>query len=326
MASRHRWWPPLRRVLIIAFFMAVAALLIRYGRTIDWSRVADAIAEYRVSTLMLAALLTACSYFLHCGYDLLGRAYIGHRLPRRRVAAVAFVCYAFNLNLGSLVGGVGLRYRLYSRLGLDKGQITGILTFAVATNWLGYMVLAGSAFALQWVTVPATWELGAGALRVLGFVLLGVAAVYMLLCEFSRRRSWQLRDRELQLPTPALALVQFLVSICTWMAIAGVLYVLFGRQLDYPVVLGVLLMSAVAGAIAHIPAGLGVMEAVFIALLGRQLGQGEIIATLLVYRAVYYLGPLLLATVVYLGLEGWAHKLRLPHRHRHGHAKEPHRR
>ena len=30
---------------------------------------------------------------------------------------VTFVSYVFNLNLGSLVGGVAFRYRLYSRLG-----------------------------------------------------------------------------------------------------------------------------------------------------------------------------------------------------------------
>lgn len=315
MISRHRWWPPLRWALTIGFFIAVAVLLVIQGRKVDWAGVADAIDQYRASTLALAVLLAAGSYLLYCSYDLLGRLYTGHPLSRRRVAAVAFVCYAFNLNLGSLVGGVGLRYRLYSRLGLDKAVITRILTFSVATNWLGYMVLAGSAFTLRWVTLPPGWEVGAGALRLLGVALLAGAAVYLLLCEFSRRRSWQWRERELQLPSPLLALAQLAASTFNWLLIATVLYMLFRQQIDYQLVLGALLVSAVAGAIAHIPAGIGVLEAVFIALLGRQLGQGEIIATLLVYRAVYYLWPLLLATVIYLGLEGWAHKLRLPHRH-----------
>ena len=317
--SPRPWWPPLRRVLIAIFFIAVAALIIRYGRRVDWMGVVSAIEEYRATTLLLASTLTVCSYLLYCSYDLLGRVYTGHPLSRRRVAAVAFVCYAFNLNLGSLVGGVGLRYRLYSRLGLDKVLITRILTFSVATNWLGYTVLAGCAFTLQWVTLPAGWQLGADALRLLGLALLATAATYLLLCEFSRRRSWQLRGREIQLPSPLLALAQLAASMLNWLLIATILYVLFGRQADYPMVLAALLVSAVAGAIAHIPAGIGVLEAVFIALLGRYLSQGDIIASLLVYRAIYYLGPLLLATVTYLGLEGWAHKLRLPHRHKHSH-------
>jgi hypothetical protein len=35
---------------------------------------------------------------------------------------VTFISYAFNLNLGSLVGGVAFRYRLYSRLGLGNAD------------------------------------------------------------------------------------------------------------------------------------------------------------------------------------------------------------
>ena len=59
---------------------------------------------------------------------------------------MAFVCNAFNLNLSSWVGAVALRYRLYSRLGLDIADITRILTFSLVTNWFGYPLLAGILF------------------------------------------------------------------------------------------------------------------------------------------------------------------------------------
>ena len=44
------------------------------------------------------------------------------------------------------VGAVALRYRLYSRLGLDIADITRILTFSLVTNWFGYLLLAGILF------------------------------------------------------------------------------------------------------------------------------------------------------------------------------------
>ena len=50
-----------------------------------------------------------------------GGATPGTRCATRKVMGVNFISYAFNLNLGSLVGGVAFRYRLYSRLGLDNG-------------------------------------------------------------------------------------------------------------------------------------------------------------------------------------------------------------
>ena len=55
---------------------------------------------------------------------------------------------------------------------------------------------------------------------------------------------------------------------------------------------------AIAGVITHVPAGLGVLEAVFIALLSHQLGRNELLAALILYRFLYYLAPLLLACYV----------------------------
>jgi uncharacterized membrane protein YbhN (UPF0104 family) len=55
--------------------------------------------------------------------------------------------------------------------------------------------------------------------------------------------------------------------------------------------------------ITHVPAGLGVIEAVSIALLSGQVPQAELIAALLAYRAIYYLAPLGIAVALLLALE-----------------------
>jgi glycosyltransferase 2 family protein len=68
-------------------------------------------------------------------------------------------------------------------------------------------------------------------------------------------------------------------------------------------VLGALLASSVAGMITHIPAGLFVLEAVFLALLTGAHPVNQLLAALLAYRAVFYLGPLIIAGFVYLALE-----------------------
>ena len=75
-------------------------------------------------------------------------------------------------------------------------------------------------------------------------------------------------------------------------------------------ILGILLISCVAGVVAHIPAGLGVLETVFLALLHGQLAQGTLVAALLGYRTLYYLVPLLLAVLTYLILEKRAKAMR----------------
>ncbi|HEU4458343.1 MAG TPA: lysylphosphatidylglycerol synthase domain-containing protein [Methylibium sp.] len=308
--TRRPWWPAAKRTLLVAFFALVGWLLYEQAREIEWSQVGATLARYPWTTLALAAALAAASHAIYSGFDLIGKHWTGHTLPVRQVVPVTFVSYAFNLNLGSLVGGIAFRYRLYARLGLDNATTTRVLAASLVTNWLGYLALAGVVFALGIVTPPEGWKIGALALRGLGAGLLFVALAYLLLCAFSKRREWSVRGHSFELPPLRLALLQFGVSTLNWSLIAGVVFVLLGQRIDYPVVLGVLLLAAVAGVVAHIPAGLGVLEAVFVALLGGQIAKPELLAALIAYRAIYYLAPLAIAIVVYLRLEAGAKKSR----------------
>jgi uncharacterized membrane protein YbhN (UPF0104 family) len=74
---------------------------------------------------------------------------------------------------------------------------------------------------------------------------------------------------------------------------------LLQTRVDYVTVLGVLMVAAVAGAITHIPAGLGVLEAVFLALLSDAVPAHVLLAALLAYRAIYYLVPFAVAAALY---------------------------
>jgi hypothetical protein len=111
------------------------------------------------------------------------------------------------------------------------------------------------------------------------------------------------RGHHFRLPSPRLALLQLVLAATNWSAMAAILYLLLQQRVDYAMVLGVLLLGAVATAIAHIPAGIGVLEAVFIALLGRTIEQPYLVAALLVYRAFYYLAPLVAAAALYAAFE-----------------------
>lgn len=308
--AKRTWWPRAKRVLTVLFFAAVAWLLWRNGKEIEWREVGKVLIDYPNRVLVFAGLVAAASHCVYATYDLLGRHWTGHGLPVRRVVPVTFVSYAFNLNLGSLVGGFAFRYRLYSRLGLENDTITRVLGLSLVTNWLGYLVLAGGAFAMRVISPPEGWKVGATALQLLGFALLAVAAGYLLLCAVKAGHEWSVRGHHIVVPPLRMALLQLLLSMVNWALIAGVIYLLLQQKLPYPLVLTVLLIAAVAGVLTHIPAGLGVLEAVFIALLGHRVPQGELLAALIAYRAIYYLAPLLLATALYLALEAKAKKER----------------
>lgn len=300
---RRRLWRWIVRALFAAFLLVVAFLLYRHVRAVDWRAVVAAIAAYDPGVLALAAGLAVLSHLLYTGYDILARAYAGHALKVRRVMGIAFVSYVFNLNLGAMIGSAGFRLRLYSRYGLRPALIARILAFSVTTNWLGYTALAGCMFLAGAVPVPETWSIGTTGMQVLGFALVAAALGYVALCGASRRREWTIRGHEVRLPSLRLALLQLAVSMANWLTIATLVFVLLQQHVAFPAVLGVFLLAAIAGAITHVPAGLGVMEVVFLTLLEDVVPGHELIAALLVYRAIYYIAPLTVAAALYAGFE-----------------------
>jgi len=309
--TNSRLWLYAKRVGMAIFFISVLALLAVYARKVNWSDVIQAMARYPLGSLLMAFSLAVFSYVLYGVYDLIGRAYCRHKLAVGQVMLVSFICYAFTLTLSAWVGGIGMRYRLYSRLGLSTSAITRIFSLSLATNWLGFILLAGIVSGLGMINSPASWPVSHLALRLLGLVLSGLVAVYLLACAFAKRRRLTIRRQKLILPSLPMAVAQLFASCANWLTMATIIYILLNEQTAFTLVLGVLLVSSIAGLIIHVPAGLGVLEAVFLTMLGGQpLSHGAIIAALMTYRALYYIGPLLLAIVLYFGLESRAGALR----------------
>ncbi|MHB1198478.1 MAG: lysylphosphatidylglycerol synthase domain-containing protein [Polaromonas sp.] len=297
------WWPWLKRGAISLFFAVVATLLISQARSIDWGQVLNALKNYPLTAVWAAVALTLASFALYSCFDLLGRRYTGHALGTPTVMLTTFVCYAFNLNLGAALGSVAFRYRLYSRLGLGNGVIARITSLSILTNWIGYVLLGGLVFGLQPPALPADWNIDSVHLRLAGFVLLILAAAYLGLCAFSRRRSLRVRGHEIELPSARMAGLQMLMGASNWLLMSGTVFILLQQRIAFPAVVSALLLAAVAGVLIRIPAGLGVLEAVFVALLSQQIPRYELLAALVAYRLVYYLVPLGVATVVFFVME-----------------------
>lgn len=300
---RQRWWPWLKRIAGLGFFVLVAGLLVSQAQTIEWDQVLGSLKRYRLGEIWGAAALAAASLLLYSCFDLLGRRYTGHQLGTGSVMTTTFVSYIFNLNLGSLMGTVAMRYRLYSRLGLGLGTIARITTLSMLTNWMGYLLLAGLVFSLQPPAVPASWAISALQLRLGGVLLLALVVAYLLACGFRRQRSFELGGHTIVLPSARMALLQLLMGAANWLLMAGIIFVLLQQRIDLASVVSVLLLAAVAGVITHIPGNLGVLEAVFIALLSHRLPVHELLAALVAYRLLYLLLPLILAVAIFVLLE-----------------------
>lgn len=316
LAAWQRWHKP----LLALAGLTVLALLAWQARKLDWPAAWAAILAMPPATLAGALLLAALGHANYGCFDLLSQRYLGFRLARWRTWLTATVSYAFNLNLGSAIGGAAIRWRLYATQGVRPGVIAQIFSLGVFTNWIGYAALAGTVlvFGQQWFdpAAPADeagamaqiahgvrrWLAGDGPLWVGTLLLLGVAA-YAALVLWGQGRQADVRGHRLHVPSRGLALTQVVVSVVNWSLIAAVVWVLLRGEVPYGQVLATQVLASIVMLMIHVPGGLGVLEAVYLTMLHDAIGAGPLLGALLVFRVVYFFVPLAWACAAYLVLE-----------------------
>jgi glycosyltransferase 2 family protein len=291
----------LRRLFAGGLLAAGIALWVHHLRTVDWAGMRGVIRGMPPERLGWALAFTAASYLVYSSIDLVARHVTRHRVSAGRVLAIGFISHACALNLGP--AGAGFRFRLYMAHGLDAPKAAAIWLFNVATNWLGFVLVAGLAFATRSMRIPAGWGAAAGMSQAVGVLLLALLAAYLVACQLAHGREWTVFGRTLTPPSPAVAALQCMVSAINWLLLAWVLTMLLQHGVPFGAVLGALMASSLALAVIDVPAGLGVLETVFLAMLGSQMSTHELLAAMLAYRAIYFVAPLLIALAAYAAIE-----------------------
>ena len=299
----RRLWRLLSRAFLTALLLLIGYLVITRLAAIDWREVARSIADYDPLRVLLALLCVAVSYAACASYDLISRHVLGLSLPARQVAAKSFVGYAFSMNLGAMLGGMGARYRLYSRAGVPPGDIVRLMMLGSISNWVGYALLAGI---LLWQVPPeliTALDLPPGLLGACAIALMSITAAYLLLCTLRRGAQLPLRGVSVPVPRLRVALLQLSLSLLSWSAIISALQVLMPAGIVWVETARAVAVGAVAGAVSHVPGGIGVLEYVFVEMLEGEATAAAVLAAVVVYRALYYVLPFLLALGVFGLLE-----------------------
>jgi uncharacterized membrane protein YbhN (UPF0104 family) len=302
----------LRPLVVLLVFVGAIGLLAYKLQGFKYDRLIEELGSIRPSQIALAIALTALNYVFLLGYDYLAIQYIGHPLPFWKLALASFIGHVSSFNFGSLLGGSSMRYRLYSAWGFSTMEVLQLIAILGLTFWLGVLFLAGIVFVVAPIPVP---DQIADALpfvdvRLLGVVLLLVVLSYLVICGV-RRRPLKVWKWYLPLPPPRLTIGQIAVSSADLMVAAAVLYTVLPplEGASYIKVLGVFLLAMVTAVITHVPGGVGVLELVVTAFLPEDdAGLAPALAALVVFRAVYYLLPLVVAAMLWISHEiylGW---------------------
>jgi len=293
-------WHRLGAVVSLAI-IAIAAVVLYYKlRGIDVGKVLAALAMVERRDIAAAALLVASGYFTLTFYDLFALRTIGRKDVPYRVAALAgFTSYSVGHNVGaSVFTGGAVRYHVYSSWGLDAIEVAKICFIAGLTFWLGNISVLGLGIAYEPEAAAAInqlppWLNRAAAVLAL-LVLVGYVGWVWMAPRMIGRDSWQVR-----LPGGPLTLLQIAIGIVDLSCCSLAMYMLLPNQpaLDFVTVAVIFVSATLLGFVSHSPGGLGVFDAAMLIALW-QYDTEELLASLLLFRLLYYLAPFALALAV----------------------------
>jgi len=171
-AFLHRISP----LLVIAVFAAAVFLLFKQVRQYSLAEIREAVLRVPKYQIVLSCILTAISYIVLMGYDLLAIKSVAHPLPLRRVALASFTGFATSYNFGALLGGGSVRFRLYSAWGLSPAEIVQLVVILGVTFWFGVFALAGVIFIVRPFEISLDVHSPLSTTYPLGFLFLAIAA------------------------------------------------------------------------------------------------------------------------------------------------------
>lgn len=278
-----------------------------------WDAIADKLSLIPTNGYALAALSALLAYAALAWYDRIALKHLG----RQGSVSVSFTClcsfvsYALGHNIGaSVVSGGAVRLRAYAAQGLSKTEVAGLIAFCSLTFVLGAALLLG--LTLAWdpaLAAPLTDRLPAGLLpdwliRAAAMVTLALCGLYVA-AAFRGAKTLCIGRFRLDYPKPAVVLQQLVAGPLELLGAAAIIYFALPAEGNpgFVTVLGAFLISFCVGLLSQVPGGMGVMEAVFLALMPDLPATG-VVAALLVWRLFYLLLPLAVSAPIILAYEG----------------------
>jgi phosphatidylglycerol lysyltransferase len=261
-----------------------------------------------ITSVAAALALTVLNYLVLAGYDWLALRFTGHgNIPLLKMVAAALLSYAISNNTGhAWAAGGSVRYRFYSRWGVPGWDILKISLFQTITYLLGALTLGLVGSLLLPVFLTPSMQQPAIIRWVSLICAIALSGYWLAICFW--RKPLRIKGFELSLPTATIAGWQTLIACLDVVLSSLVLWaLLFGKfQIGFGSFVVVFVVAQVIGVISQVPGGIGVFESAFLWLLSGTVNDDQhlvLVGALLLYRAIYYFLPLLLAGVGLLGNE-----------------------
>src|SRR3954471_23098085 len=298
-------------VFIIAFAITT---LVRTLKGIDTGVILTALTEIPRGNIGLAAICVCFAFCTLTFYDFFALRTIGKRhVPYRIAALSSFTSYSIGHNIGATVfTGGAIRFRIYSDYGLNAIDVAKICFLSGLTFWLGNLFVLGLGLAWHPWAASAMDLLPPSINRLIALgCLAGIAPYLVWIFTGKGRRQLAQRGWKVVLPSAPLTLLQLAIGVADlgFCALAFYLLMPVHPDIDFVSVAVVFILATLLGFASHAPGSLGVFDAAMLVAL-PQFGREHLVATLLLYRMLYFAIPFLLAVTILGMRELWLNVVR----------------
>lgn len=295
-----------------SFSLAIAALaifvLVRTLSHINLVQLRNAIAATSDEQIFAAAGLTCISFLALTGYDGVALLQLRQRVPYTTTALASFTSYAICFTLGfPLITAGTVRYWIYSQAGLSAAKIASLTVIAGVTYWLGMALIIGMGLLLRGPTISNIDHFEPHINIMIGLGVLCSLLAYLAWVSLGHRKA-RIQGFKLELPGFKLTVGQIVLGVIDLCSAAGVLYALLPapRALDFFTFAAVYVFGCALGIASYAPGGIGVFEATMLKAVPVP-SQEALLASLLLFRIIYYLVPFILALALLGAHEGFRH-------------------
>lgn len=285
------------RIVPPILLVVAAWVLWREFRELSFSAVSAAMAGWGARAIGLALALAVVSFLLMGAIEWVGLRWTGARVPMGPTQLGSFLANGIAHAIGAnLLTSGAIRARFYERFGVSLTQAAGATLFAALSFGVGLSALSGAGLLMASGADIARTAIPIPAARALGWALLAFACGYVVVCAL-RRRPLTGFGRSVTLPSAGDALAQLLLGLVDNAIAAAILWILLppGGP-SYMTFVGAYAVACITGLISSVPGGAGVFESAMAALL-PSIAPAALAAAFLGYRLVYYILPLILASL-----------------------------
>ena len=271
-------------------------VLFRTFAAVRWWDLRVALEATGWNQIALATLFTTLSYLALTGYDALALRQLRLRVPYPRTALASFTSYAVSFTLGfPLITAGTVRYWIYSQSGLTAGKVASLTIIAGITFWLGMGLVIGVALLVDPAGVAYVNHLKTSVNIAIGVSVLAAITAWLVWVSRGRRRA-KVRGMRLELPGFRLTFGQMMLGAIDLCSAAAALYALLpdGTRVTYVDFAATYVFGCLLGIASNAPGGLGPFEMTMLNSTPAPTPEG-MIASLLLFRVIYYLAPFVLA-------------------------------